>query len=250
MKPIVKAFLPIAMIACTVCAVSAQQTPTVDQVLARYVTALGGREAILKITSRHVKGTVTLEGIPGQGTAESFAKAPNKYVAVISFEGIGESRRGYDGANGWARDPKGTVVDLSGADLGSLARSADMYQALDIQKNYPKLTLKPSETVDGKPANVLEGDPGDGGIRTMYFDAATGLLVRSVERTGEASGNAVITTDVQDYQDVDGVKYPFTLVQHSATPDGTTVALTIHLSEVHHNVPIDDATFAKPAVKD
>jgi hypothetical protein len=233
--------------ATAICAASllAQQTPSVDQILARYVTALGGKDAIQKINSRHVKGTIELDGIPGQGTAESFAKAPNKYAATISFPEMGVTRRGYDGATGWSSDPRGTV-DLAGPELSSLARSADMYQALDIQTNYPKLAVKGTEDIAGKPAYLVEGDPGDGGIRQMYFDVASGLMVRNIEHSGTADAPVTVTTDIQDYRDLNGVKYPYLLVQHSAAPEGSSPALTIRITEVHNNDPIDDSVFQKP----
>jgi hypothetical protein len=41
---------------------------------------------------------------------------------------------------------------------------------------------------------------------------------------------------------VDGVKLPFTIRQTSDM--GTFI---IQITEIHHNVPVDDAMFAKPA---
>jgi zinc protease len=228
----------------------AQQVPTVDQILAHYVSALGGREALLKITTRHAKGTIQIPGQAAVGTAESFSKAPNKYFAKISFPGFGETSRGYDGAQGWVSDDQNGPRELAGQELASLARAADLYQALDLKKQYPKLTLKGADAVDGRAVYILEGDPGDGTLRRMYFDQASGLLVKNEENTtikdeddpAQPDKQVVIVTDIQDYRDVDGVKYPFLLIQHNGSS-----SITIRLSEVEQNVAVEDAVFAKPS---
>lgn len=226
---------------------NAQQTPTIDQILAKYVTALGGREAILKQTSRHVKGTAELEGLPAAGTAESYAKAPDKYFATIAFPEIGISKRGYDGQNGWTGDPRNGVQDLTGADLDSMKRLSDMFQALDIRKNYPKLELLASEDVEGKPAYVIQAALSDGSTRKMYFDVASGLMVRTMESTNTPDGEVAISVDYRDYRDAGGVKYPYTVVNRTKAPDGSASSITIHLAEVQTNVPVEDAIFKKPA---
>lgn len=227
-------------------ALNAQQAPTIDQILAKYVTALGGREAILKQTSRHVKGTATLEGLPAAGTAESYAKAPDKYFATIAFPEFGISKRGCDGQNGWTSDPRNGVQDLTGADLDSMKRLSDMFQALDIRKNYPQLTLLANEDVEGQPAYVIRGALSDGSVRKMYFDVASGLMVRTVESTNTPDGEVAISVDYSDYREAGGVKYPYTVVNRTKAPDGSASTITIRLAEVQTNVPVDDAVFKKP----
>src|SRR5579864_2626941 len=71
--------------------------PSVDDILARYVSALGGRAAISKHTTKISKGTLEVVGVTTDGTAESYAKAPNKYFSIINIPGYGEIRRCFDG---------------------------------------------------------------------------------------------------------------------------------------------------------
>jgi zinc protease len=77
---------------------------------------------------------------------------------------------------------------------------------------------------------------------TLSFDAASGLLVRAQTVAEGPMGKANIETTLGDYRDVDGVKLPFLI--HT---DMGGFAFTIKLTEVKHNVPIDDAKFDKPA---
>ncbi len=75
----------------------------------------------------------------------------------------------------------------------------------------------------------------------MYFDMQTGLMVRSVNQRYTPDGVTEFTADVDDYTEVDGVKLPFTVRQ-----TGASATFIIRFTEVHHNLQLTDAQFAKP----
>jgi hypothetical protein len=86
------------------------------------------------------------------------------------------------------------------------------------------MTLKGKEDVGGAEAYAVTATPADGHAVTLYFDARTGLLLRRDR------------TYFEDYREVDGVKLPFRI-----RDDFSTITLT----EVKHNVPLDDARFVE-----
>src|SRR5919199_5340292 len=57
---------------------SPQTSPTVEEVLEKYVHATGGEEAYRKLSSRASKGTFTSAKLKAQGAVEIYEKAPNK----------------------------------------------------------------------------------------------------------------------------------------------------------------------------
>jgi hypothetical protein len=79
--------------------------PTVDKILDNYVKALGGKEAIEKITSRSVKGTFDIEAMSISAPVEMYAKAPNKTAMKIDVPNIGVVNRVFDGSSGWDSSP-------------------------------------------------------------------------------------------------------------------------------------------------
>lgn len=216
--------------------------PSVEDILSRYVTALGGRAAISKHTTKISKGTLEVVGVTTDGTAESYAKAPNKYFSIINIPNYGEIRRCFDGQNGWISGPEGGVQPLAGQDLSSTRRDADFYQSLDLKKLYPVLVLKGKEDVGQWPAYVIEANSGDGTIRHMYFDVSSGLLIRNVDEMDTPQGHDIVESFLQDYREVEGVKIPFTVRQvHNK------LILIVRITDVKMNQPIDDAKFTKPA---
>jgi hypothetical protein len=84
--------------------------------------------------------------------------------------------------------------------------------------------------------------PRFGSPKRWYFDVETGLLLRVDEITPE--GKVFNREDYQDYRAVAGEKVPFMIRQFK---DGLETVTT--LTEVKHNVRIDDSRFEKPATK-
>jgi outer membrane lipoprotein-sorting protein len=216
--------------------------PTVDQILDKYVKALGGKAALEKLTSEVCKGTFEMDQMPGPAAEEIYAKAPNKQYMVTDAPNFGQARRGFNGTVGWEDNPQSGLRDITGAELAAMKREADFYWAIRLKGLYPTMTLKGKESVNGHDAYVIEATPPDGAAETMGFDADSGLLVRT-QREGEGpNGKVTIEITFDDYREVDGIKLPF--VMHFSMGD---FAFVIKLSEVKHNVPIDDAKFDKPA---
>ncbi|HUK30801.1 MAG TPA: hypothetical protein VLV89_06780, partial [Candidatus Acidoferrum sp.] len=190
--------------------VTRAQTPTVNSILEHYVNALGGRDAIQRMKTRIAKGTIEVTGVPAVGSAEAYAKAPNKYATVIQFPSMKqadttipgfETRRGFDGTSGWVSDPNG-LRDVTGEELSAMRRDSDFYDALTITQLYPKISLKGTENVAMRPAYEIDADPGDGSLRRMYFDVESGLLVRNDEELDTPTGRESTLTYIEDYRDV------------------------------------------------
>jgi len=218
-----------------------------DEILAKYVTALGGQAALEKITSRTEKGTYEAIGVALSGPVEIYAKAPNKRLMTLQTPGNESLKDGFDGTVAWELDPDDGLKEKSGLELGNAIRDSNFYQPLRLRQQYPQLSFKGSAKVSlgkgggGKVQDretaVLEA-PRNGSPRRFYFDTQTGLLLRVED--WDAAGKLVEATEYDDYRDVDGVKVPFIiyLIQD--------LHFTIKISEVKHNVAIDDTIFAKP----
>jgi outer membrane lipoprotein-sorting protein/predicted aspartyl protease len=211
-------------------------TPTLEQVLSRYVQSVGGRSAIERINSRASKGTFTSSHLKTKGPVELYAKAPNKWLMVLLAQGYGNYRRGFNGTVAWEKYP--------GSDKGSnlsdfSKRDAEFYLPLKFRETYPNVALKGSEKLGERETSVLEA-PAAGNPKRWYFDNKSGLLLRT--ETRNSSGKALESVDYDDYRMVDGVQEPFSI--RLVDRDGTD--FNIKLSEVKHNVLIDDVSFDKP----
>jgi hypothetical protein len=221
---------------------AAAALPTVEDILDKYVKALGGKEACLKLTSRTVKGTFLIEAMNASGSLEAFTKAPNKNATIITIEGFGTINSVYDGSKGWANDPFTGFRELTGAELATTKRDADFYAMLNFNKNYPKLVVKGIEKVGSSDAYVVEATPAEGPPEKFYFDVKNGLLTRHDSERESPQGTMAIQRYFEDYKPVDGVNFAHTWKQ--VTP---VFEVTTKFTEVKNNTEIDETKFNKPS---
>ncbi|HEY6216499.1 MAG TPA: aspartyl protease family protein, partial [Pyrinomonadaceae bacterium] len=212
------------------------EAPTLEQILDKYVQALGGRASLEKVNSRASKGAFTSVHLKTKGPIELYAKAPNKWLMVLVAQGYGNYRRGFNGTVAWEKYPG---RDSAGNLSGFSKRDAEFYLSLKFRETFPKVALKDNEKLGERETAVLEA-PGEGNPKRWYFDNQSGLLLRSETRS--LSGKTLESVDYDDYRVVDGVKEPFNI--RIVDRDGTD--FNIKVSEVEHNRLIDDASFDKP----
>jgi zinc protease len=222
---------------------AAEAMPTVDQVLDKYVRALGGRSAIEKLKTRVMKGKVEVPGTGESGTTEIYQKAPDKGFFLIVIPSNGPTPRAFNGKAGWAvDDPDEGVKDVAPSELPAMRREFDFYREIRLKELYPQMSLKGREKIGGRDAWFIEATAPDGALERMYFDAQTGLLARHDTPYVTEDGRGFVQTLFEDYREVDGVKVPFVWRQASADFE-----YVFRFDQVQHNVPVEDAKFEKPA---
>src|SRR5438552_17749660 len=120
MRLVWSALLAVAMIASFVpmgrAAPQSAQPPTVDQILDKYVQALGGRDAIGKLTPLTMKGSISNPSTGETGTVEIYMKAPNKRLALINIYAEGLDERVTNGTPGRIQGPEEGPKDLGSGD--------------------------------------------------------------------------------------------------------------------------------------
>ena len=214
--------------------------PPADQIVDKYVQALGGAEALGKISSRVEKGNLTGFG-DRQFPIEVYAKAPDKRLSVMHLPNR-DSITAYDGRVGWVGFPGRPPHEVSGGELEGARLDADFYFPVHVKQVFSQLRVESPEKVDDPETYLVLGvNPGQPPVR-LYFSQQSGLLVRLVRYVETPLGRNPTQLDYADYRDAEGVKVPFhwTIARPGAR-------FTIQVDQMQQNVPIDDAKFAKPS---
>ena len=216
--------------------------PPAEEILAKYIEALGGAEQVAAITSVVATGTYAgFDTLDREGPLEIYAKAPNLRTLVAHWGGDDDLIWAYDGTNGWRLQPTAPapLIELTGGNLVGAGIDAMVSFPVELSRAFSEWEVGYSE-VDGQEVEVLRGiNPGQRPVN-LYFDEA-GMLIRLVRWTETGAGPVPIQTDYSDYRDVAGVQMPFHQVV--TWTNGRSV---IDLSEIRANVPIDDARFGRP----
>lgn len=214
--------------------------PAATQLLDKYAAAVGGADALAKVTSRVQKGTMT--GFGGRAfPVEIYAKAPNKRASYVRTP-QGDSITAFDGQAGWLGNPGRPPRDMSGAEAEGARMDADLRFATNVKRAFAEFEVEPAEAIGTHDVLLVNAKKAGQPPVRLYFDKTSGLLVRMVRYIDTPVGRNPTQIDYDDYRDVDGVKVPFAWTV--ARPQGR---FTIKLDESKTNVAVDDAKFAKPA---
>lgn len=207
-------------------AAAAPDMPSANQIIDKYIAAVGGRTALGKLHSRVTLGRAEISTMGLSGSLEQYQKAPNKFARLVMVPGLGVMMRGNNDSAAWWQDGLQGYIGLSGAAWFDALREGYFDKAVKLQHLYPEWQVKGKEKVGDRDAFVLQGSTSE--LSKYYFDVENGLLLRE--------GNKFY----EDYREVDGVKLPF-LVRENALPG---FAFVYKITEIKHNVAIDDSRFA------
>ncbi len=209
-----------------------------DEIIAKYVAAVGGADALKKINTRWMKGDVIVAG--SKTPIELFTKAPNKRIS-ITHSASGDSITAFDGTIGWLGNTGRAAREMAAPDAAAASLDAEFALGLRLKEIFPQVRRGRPVTINGVECEQLNLSGPGKPATTLSFDKSTGLLVRMVRLADTPVGRNPTQIDYADYRDADGVKIPFRW-----TLSRTNGRFTIQLNEVKSNVAIEDAKFAKP----
>jgi photosynthetic reaction center cytochrome c subunit len=217
---------------------AASGLPTADKIFQRYLQAVGGAEAVLRISSRIQKGTLAVgeQDFP----VEVLTEAPDKQLSIVQFPN-GKSVTGFDGQAGWLSVPGRPVHEMSASEADSARMDADLHLPADLAGLFPKLSVLAPEKLDGRETYLVRGVRGDEPPVQLYFDEQSGLLVRLVRYVETPLGLNPTQIDYADYRESNGIKTPFRWTV--ARPNGR---FTIQIEQMLQNVPMKGEDFHKP----
>lgn len=223
----------------------APKAPPADQVLDKFIQAIGGAQKLAALTSFVARGTSQAYGETDKYPVELFAKAPAQRTLIVHTPN-GDATTTYDGRSGWTAAPPTDrpvpLLALSGGDLDAAKLDADLAFPARIKQALTEWRVGVPDTIDNHAVQVVQGRSAARTPVRLFFDKESGLLVRLVRYTDSPVGLNPTQIDYADYREVAGVKTPF---RWTVTwLDGRSI---IELTDVMPNVPIDAAKFAKPA---
>jgi len=217
----------------------------VNQVWDKYIQALGGADKLARLTSYAAKGTYSgFDTDRSTVPIELYAKAPNQETIIVHLT-IGPSTRVFNGQNGWVAGPEQPLplLTLTGGNVDRARLSALANFPLGLRQAYPQ--WRAGRTIlNDKDVIVLQATVNGDRVAQLFFDPASGLLVRLLRFTVTPIAFVPTQLDYADYRELPGlgVKIPF-----SRTLTQTYMQMTLEFTDVQPNAPIEAQKFARPA---
>jgi len=221
---------------------------SVDELIAKNAAARGGLDKIQAIKSLKTEGKLRFVG--GFGTFDltlvQYQKAPDAVRNEATVQGLTQVQA-WDGKEAWQISPFQGRKDperMSEDDAKSLADDAAIAGSLiNYQARGAKIEYLGTEDVDGTLAHKLKVSLKSGNVEYVYLDPDAYLEIRMVAQRKVRGSESESTTDYGDYEQVDGVYFPFSITTQNKG-DGQQL---ITIEKAQANVDVDDKQFAFPA---
>lgn len=178
---------------------------TIGSVADKYINAIGGLQAVQKISSITADATTKIQGM--DMSMKLIQAKGGKMMMDMKMMDNSVQKIVFDGKEGYV-EGQGKKMPLNDKQKASMAEP-ELFPELTFAKSAD-LKLTGIEKYNNEDSYVVKGAK-----NTYYYSVKTGL------KTGEikAGDGGSIPTSFADYKDLSGVKLPFTIIQNMGGMD-------------------------------
>lgn len=220
---------------------------TADEVIAKYIDALGGKEKLLSIKTLYTEGTAVMQN-GMEINSKSWRVKDKLYRQETSF-GMGSVVIIATPTKGWVSNPRngGAFTAMPDQQLKNMQTQLDPSGPLvDYAVKGSKVEILGKDTVGAKNCYKLKLTLASGAYITYFIDVETYHILRETRKrdafSGGRGGNpeGEFSIDFSDYQKTaDGYVFPYTVVI------GGFGART-NVEKIEVNKPVDEEKLSKP----
>lgn len=228
--------------------VSNAQDITVENIIDNYIEAIGGREAWSKVEGHRMRASASVQGM--DLPVESVELKDGRQITKFEFQGQEMIQGAFDGETLWStsfmtmQPEKGDSEDSENVKRG-IGEYPDAFMTYK-EKKY-EVSLEGEDVKEGvdcykvkmsKGMRLAEGEEVEQ-VAYYYFDKETfvPIVIEQEIMKGQMKGQ-MMETLLSDYQEVDGLYYPFSISQ------GGQFELSVEEYEL--NPEVEDDLFAYP----
>jgi outer membrane lipoprotein-sorting protein len=225
---------------------------TVDEILANYYENIGGLENFKKIEGIKMTAKVNNGGM--EIPLEIYQFKGGKQFTRINFQGKELMQGVFDGETLWGHNFMTMKAEKSDAETTANMKlnSNDFPDSfIDYKEKGYKVELLGKESIDGtetfkikltKEPITVDGKQEDD-ISYYFFDTENfiPIALQAEIKSGQAKG-MVSEITFSDYQEVDGLYFPFSMTQGIKGQPGAPITI----STIELNPKVDDSIFAFP----
>lgn len=209
-----------------------------DEVIAKYINAIGGADEINKLTSIVMTGDMTMQGMTLDVTQKRMN--PNLEMMDMKMNGQTVVHLAFNGQTGY-QTQMGNKQNLSEDEINDYKENKGLVQQVFYKSDGYKLEVAGVEKVGDNDAYKIKVTSPSGTKSTEYYDTQTGYLIKE-DKTIKAGGQEVQQTiEHSNYKKVGNVMLPFTNAISVETPMGTQdFTIQVKEAKLNEGVTADD----------
>lgn len=222
---------------------AAAQLPTPEAVFNKFIEATGGAAAYGDVKSQTARGSLEFKAMGLKAKVQTFIALPGSSITVLDLPGIGEIRSGVFNGTAWELSPMQGPRLLEGLEKDMALRNTRLDAPLRWKELYKDVAVEAEESVEGKRCFRVTATPTSGGKPQLsWYDADSGLLVKSQMTITSPMGEVVMETLMDDYRPAGKFKAPYKLTQKVGPQQLETI-----MESIEWNTDIPASQFEPPA---
>jgi len=206
-----------------------------ESVLEDFIAAIGGAEAIQKVTSQ--KQVWEMSAYGQTMNVESVKTSEGKFRVDVQMGGITRQSIICDGEE-LVTLSGGTSIPMDDASKESAILNNRLFPELYYASSGIELKLDGMEKVNGSPAYAMSVVYPSGKTSQVYFDTESSLKVKESTMIDTPQGSFAQSVTYSDYKEVDGVLYPY-----SNTTQMGPQTIESKMTLLENNTKIDPSVF-------
>ncbi len=175
---------------------------TVASVADKYLSAIGGKDKVAKVTSISSDSSTKMQGM--ELNIKNTQAKGGKVNMEVSMMGNTVQKITFDGTKGYMA-AQGNKMDMPAEMLAMYAKEKELFPELSFAASKD-VTLAGIEKIEGNDAYVVKS-----GDTTYYYDVKSGLKVAEIKKQKMQGQEIQTPTYYSNYKEVNGVKFPFTI---------------------------------------
>lgn len=221
---------------------SSTELPTVEEILASSVNALGGKEKLSSIKSIVTKGTLSIPAAGIKGEVSMKQTSTGKFLMNVDMPGVANSQSGSDGETIWESSSVTGPEILKGIRADQTKLQMTLFPNLDMGLYFETIECTGKEKFADEECYVVVFGKKDAKPMTIYYSVKSGLEKGNQLTASTAMGEWGLTSVIKSYLEKDGIK--FAKEVEVSLPNGMKQILAIEKVDI--NVEIDANLFDLP----
>ena len=242
----------ITLLVLAICASFTINAQTAEEILSTYFENIGGLENLMKVEGIKMTASVNQQGM--EIPLEIIQLKNGKQMTLINFQGKEIKQGVFDGEILWSHNFMTMKAEKSDAEATANFK-LETNDFPDSFINYKEkgytVEYLGKETIDGaetyklkltKEPVTIDGKKEDS-VSFYFFDTENyvPIAVQSEIKSGQGKG-MVSQVTMSDYQEVDGIYFPFSMTQGLKGKPGNPLTIT----KIELNPTIEDSLFVFP----
>lgn len=222
-------------------AVLAQDLPAAQDIIDRYVEAIGGRAAALATVATHTTGTISVPAMGMTGSIEVYRGEGEEMFTRATISGMGEILSGYTGEVAWSSDPMMGARLVEGAEADAMADQTNRLYGVRDASVFTSFETVGEAEYDGEACWEIAFVFTSGRETSECFSQDSGLMIASTMSQESPMGSVSVVTRYMDYQQFGDLFMPSTMRQNAMGQEQV-----MSIESVEFGV-VDASDFAPPA---